>query len=252
MNDDLHHAQASADWAVAQLPSLRKRLNDWLTTNVYTAVRKQPSNVSNNVLVAIEKEPLPLAFQVEVGAYVNAIRSSLDILAATLAYRHCQSLIDEAYFPIASSEVAFRDGIAKGKGLKGGKFVKALPARERAIIESLKPYKGGNKLLYSLHNLDIVRKHIRLLTVDIQPCMIKVSWWGTEPSGFIPVSTGWVRTGPDETTIGLIAKSLTQQPNIEFASQVSLGETAYFPHREVVTTLYEFSKMAKAIIGNFK
>lgn len=103
MYDDLHHAHASVDWAVAQLPSLRKRLNDWLTNNVYTAIREQPSNVSNNVLVAIEKEPLPLAFQVEAGAYINAIHSSLDILAAILAYRHCQSLIDEAYFPIASS-----------------------------------------------------------------------------------------------------------------------------------------------------
>jgi hypothetical protein len=136
--------------------------------------------------------------------------------------------------------------------LKGGKFVKALPAKDRAIIESLKPYKGGNKLLYALHNLDIVRKHVRLLTVDIQPCMIKVSWWGTEPGSFIPISTGWVRTGSDETTIALIAKSLIQQPNIEFASQVSLGETAYLPHSEVVTTPYEFSKMAKASIGNFK
>jgi hypothetical protein len=81
MYDDLHPAHASVDWAVAQLPSLRKRLNDWLTNNVYTAIREQPSNVSNNVLVTIEKEPLPLAFQVEAGAYINAIRSSLDILA---------------------------------------------------------------------------------------------------------------------------------------------------------------------------
>jgi hypothetical protein len=78
-----------------------------------------------------------------------------------------------------------------------------------------------------------------------------VSGWGRAIDTFTPVSTGWIRTGPDETTIGLLAKNATEKPRINFTPQVSFGETAYFPRREVITALYEFAKMAKAIIRDF-
>jgi hypothetical protein len=193
-----------------------------------------------------EKTSFPLSFQVEAGVYINAIRSSLDILAVTLANRHCQTLADDAYFPVVKS----RESFAAGR-YKGAEFVKALPAKERAIIEFLKPHKGGNDLLYALHLLDILRKHQRLLAVEIRPRVFVVSGWGRTVDAFTPVSTGWMRSGPDETVIGLLAKNAAQQPKISLTPQVSLSETDYLPHREVVTALYEFAKLAKAIIREF-
>jgi hypothetical protein len=246
MRDDLLHAQASVDWAETNLPSLRKRTNVWLKNNIHLTIVEQPVNCPNNVVVAREKEPLPFAFQVEAGAYINAIRSSLDILACTLADRHCQALRDDTYFPVASSSSNFAAG-----NYKGNKFVKALPAKERAIIESLKPYKGGNGLLYPLHLLDIVRKHQRLMAVDIQPAQIKVSGWRNATKAFTPISgPGYMRSGTDETVIGIIAKGV-EKPQIEITPQISLDETTYLPHREIVATLYDFANLAKAIIRNF-
>jgi hypothetical protein len=246
MRDDLLHAQASVDWAESNLPAFRRKTSDWLKSNIYLTIRTQPPNSPNDVVVAVEKTALPLEFQVEAGAYVNAIRSSLDILACSLASRHCQSLVDETYFPVAASEAAFVSG-----NYKGNKFVKALPTRERSIIESLKPYKGGNGLLYPLHLLDVVRKHQRLLKAEFQPAHIHVGGSYAVRRAFTPVATGWMRSGPDETVIGLLAKGAPQNPTIEVTSQISLGETAYLSHREVVTALYEFSNLAKAIIRNF-
>ena len=81
MRDDLQHAQASVDWAESNFPLLKKKLDAWLRDNVHLAIREQPANVPNNVVVVAEKEPFPLAFQVEAGICLNAIRSSLDILA---------------------------------------------------------------------------------------------------------------------------------------------------------------------------
>jgi hypothetical protein len=251
MLDDLQHAQASVDWAKSQLPPFRKRLSTWLNDNIHMVIREQPPDVPNNVLVALEKEPLPLSFQVEAGAYLNTIRSSLDILAVTLANRHCQSLADEAYFPIVQDAAAFARAIVTGKGFKWAKFVKALPAKERSIIESLKPYQGGNGLLWPLHQLDIVRKHSRLLAVEIQPQTLKVSGWGNATKAFIPTAA-WVRTGDDETVLGLIAKSAEKHPKIELTPQVSLSEAAYLPHGEVITALYEFANLATAIINDFR
>jgi hypothetical protein len=245
MRDDLLHAQASVDWAASQFPDFKKRLDAWLNDNVYLAIREQPPNVPNNVVVAAEKTSLPLKFQVEAGAYINAIRSSLDIVSATLANRHCQALIDDAYFPVASSEKAFASG-----NYKGHKLIRALPAKERETIESLKPYKGGNDLLYALHHLDIVRKHQRLLGVDIRPRVFIVAGWGDTLDAFTLVSTGWMRSGPDETVIGLLAKN-APQPKISLTMRVSLGETAYLPHREVVTALHQLANLARATSREF-
>jgi hypothetical protein len=205
--------------------------------------------------VAIEKEPLPLSFQVETGIYVNAIRSSLDILSCTLADRHCKALMNDAYFPIAgdrpgqSAADYFADSIKTGKGLKGAKLVKALPAKERDIIVSLKPYKGGNGLLWPLHLLDIVRKHQRLLAIDIHPATLKIAGWGDATKAFKTVAT-WVRGADNETVLGFLANG-RHHPKIEFTPQISFDETLYLPHGEVVATLYDFVRLAKAIIRNF-
>jgi hypothetical protein len=250
MRDDLLHAQASVDWAESNLPILKQRLDAWLKDNIHVVIKELPDDTPNNVVVAIQKCPLPVAFQVEAGANINAIRSSLDILACALANRHCQALIDETYFPIVSDASILARGITNGKGFKGAKFIQALPAKERGIIETLKPYKGGNDLLWPLHQLDIVRKHQRLLTTEVRPRTFAVFAWGDISKVFTPIATGWIPGGDDEAAVlGLTPKG--QKPQIKLTMQVSLGEAAYLPHREIVTALYEFANLAKAIIRDF-
>jgi hypothetical protein len=245
MNDDLLHAQASVDWPVTQLPAFKSRLDAWLNENIQVIVKELPADTPNNFVVAVQKAPLPLAFQVEAGAYVNAIRSSLDILASALANRHCKHLIDDAYFPIVNSAAIFASN-----HYKGSKFIEALPKRERSIIESLKPYDGGNKLLYPLHLLDIVRKHKRLLSVDILPAKLNII--GVKMKGpFRPFISGWIRSGDDETVIGLLTKGVVPNPQFKLTMQVSLSETTYLEHREIIATLREFASLANSIIKRF-
>jgi len=110
MRADLLHAQASIDWAVSQFPTFSERIEAWLKENIKTGLRDPDPNVPNNVLVAFEKEPLPLSFVVEVGAYVNAIRSGLDILAVSLANRYGIPKPQDAYFPVVPSEAEFLAG----------------------------------------------------------------------------------------------------------------------------------------------
>ena len=88
MRDDLLSAQACVDWAVSHFPPLEKRLQEWVDANVEAHIKELEVSSPNDLIVATEKEPLPLAFNVEVGAYVNVLRSSLDIVATALAYRH--------------------------------------------------------------------------------------------------------------------------------------------------------------------
>src|SRR4051794_35545949 len=104
MRDDLLHAQASIDWAVAQLPAFQKRLSAWVDENIEVVIEDSKSETADDIVVAVEKASLPLSFLVETGAYINAIRSSLDILATSLAYRYGVPKPDKCYFPFAGSQ----------------------------------------------------------------------------------------------------------------------------------------------------
>ena len=170
MRSDLLYAKESVDWAEANFPPLQRALNIWLQNNVNVEFKDVNPDGPDCLIVAVEKEPFPLKFSVEFGVYLNAIWSSLDILATSLAQRHGVPRPDSASFPIAKSEAVF----LAGKDFKGAELIKGLPASERALIEGLKPYKGGNDLLWSLHNLDIVRKHRRLLTIEVTPSQFRL------------------------------------------------------------------------------
>lgn len=169
MRDDLLEAQAAVDWAMAQFPSLRERINAWAKLNFEVIIEDADVSIPNNVIFALQKEPLPIAFNVEFGAYLNTIRTSLDILATALARRYDIGKPDQTYFPIANSEAEFAMG-----NFKGAKFVKGLPQPQQAFIKNLKPYRGGNDVLWTLHQLDIMRKHRRLLTVRMEAYSLSV------------------------------------------------------------------------------
>src|SRR3954471_19026632 len=135
MRADLLEAQASVDWAIGQLLPFNQRLETWLGGNVVVENTGVPPPATHNPIVALEKELLPIAFSVEAGAYINAIRSSLDILAMMLVRRHGLAIPENrVYFPIADNEEAFSK-----KG--GAPLLQQLPAEDRAKLLSLKPYR---------------------------------------------------------------------------------------------------------------
>ena len=225
MRNDLH-AVASIDWAVSNLPSFETKIDAWLRDNVYADVIDVQGNTADKMVVAVEKELLPLSFVVEAGAYINAIRSSLDILASSLARRFGVAGDEQIQFPIASDLTAYRDG-----RYKGAKFVEALPDHERGLIEDLKPYQGGNPALWALRQLDIVRKHRRLLSVYVNPRSVSIR--GPAGFGFKPVP--FIAPVDDKTVLGFIPRR-PSKPDINVACHISFDEALLgfesqsFPH----------------------
>lgn len=244
MRDDLLDAEASIAWAVSSLPSLQERLSSWLDLNVYLHVEDEPPPATHNPVVLVEKEPLPRAFNVEAGAYLNVIRSSLDILATSLANRHGIRRPDRAYFPHAKSVEAFTQG-----NYRGHEFVEGLPDGERAIIEMLKPYDGGNGLLADLHSLDIMRKHRRLIAVSLRPLSFSVTGTGPIADYFQPIATGWVNAN-EKTAIALIRKDAPDY-KMQFTPDVAFSEGAIVNRLPVVDAIHQFASHAASIIRLF-
>jgi hypothetical protein len=203
MRPDLLEAQACVDWPMNQLGDLSKRLDEWLTRGVTIELKELPPPAESNLIVATENELLPLHFQAEVGAYINSIRSSLDVLAMVLVKRHNLPIReDRVFFPISKSKEEF-------ERLGGGaqRFLEGLPQLERQLVEHLEPYQGGNAALWALHHLDIVRKHRRLLNARFRP--IHMSIQGTLAEGdFTPLGgEGSIQVGA-ETVLGMIKKGV--------------------------------------------
>jgi hypothetical protein len=125
----------------------------------------------------------------------------------------------------------------------------ALPTPERTRIEALKPYQGGNDLLWSLHQLDILRKHQRLLGVATNPGRFHITGWGLSQH-FVPIATGWMWVNDRETAVGLIAHGAPSY-EMKFSAYITLSEAALSAPKPIVATLNEFANLAHSIINLF-
>ena len=244
MQSDLAYAYASVDWADAQLPALEKRIQEWVDLNIHVSIEESDGNPSHNLVLLVEKESLPLSFNVEIGAYLNCLRSALDILATALARRYSIPRPDKAYFPVADSAAIF----ASKKGFKGDAFVNNLPAIERAKIEAIKPYQGGDDLIFALHHSDIIRKHQRLLSVRALPTTIIASAWKSAPS--FTLQQPFVAGHDRETIIGFVGKG-AHEDKITARAHIAFDESVFASERSAIGVLKIISKKVRGIIATF-
>jgi hypothetical protein len=211
---------------------------------VQIEIRDVPAPATHNPVVAVEKELLPLSFHVEAGAYINAIRSSLDILAMVLVERNGKRLReDRVFFPIARSIGEFQKSNSAIS-----KVLDALAPADRKTIEQLQPYNGGNAALWALHHLDIVRKHRRLLEVGIRPLHISLA--GTlGPDDFAALATGSMQVN-DATVIGLLRKGVSETA-VRSVFHVAMNEEGYTARKPVTATLAHLADVASNVIRVF-
>jgi hypothetical protein len=50
--------------------------------------------------------------------------------------------------------------------------------KDQEKTKAIEPFAGGNERLHSLHHIDIMRKHRRLLPVHATPKSVQVIGWG--------------------------------------------------------------------------
>jgi hypothetical protein len=152
-------------------------------------------------VVAIQQTPLPLTFNAWFGATFNSLRSALDLLAASLAKRNGKKTNPYRHFPIFDSCYDMIDPV---RGIDSKERKKWLSESERAAIKALKPYKGGDDTIWPLHEIDIMRKHERLISTTprvLGYTMLGSARWrvgGTKALGYLDDKTILYRLGREE------------------------------------------------------
>jgi len=170
MRDDLLDAIAGVEWADAQLPILELRIEAWRNIPPYEIVEElYPQNGEKAYKLTNTTRP-PAIINAEAGLVINSLRSSLDLLANALAERNGSRDSKDTQFPVCRDQIGFRHGKHAGR-----KEIRRLSVADQNVIERLEPWAGGHPYLYRLHALDNIRKHRRLIGVEVMPIRATVS-----------------------------------------------------------------------------
>lgn len=242
MRTDLLEAYANIEWAVAQLPILEARFNTWVESRPYEIVMEDDPNTGHKLMVARMTKDLDPLIRAEAGQIINATRSSLDLLAASLALRNSVQPTSHTHFPIRASEQNFLDIVNCVKGKKW------LSDAEAAKLKTFKPYKGGDDLLWWLHQADIIRKHERLITVDMPATSAFMAMyvpgmqqlWRRENGKTVLFSfPGRTDFEPTESNTNLTLRIALNEPSIGLVN------------REAMSLLLAFANCAAGVIRAF-
>jgi hypothetical protein len=165
----------------------------------------------------------------------------LDILANKLAERNCHIGKKDVYFPICLTPSEFQRS--------GCKKIKRLSATNQMAIERLQPYHGGDvpMLLWSLHDLDIARKHRYLVEAYSSPHGISIYRWGTLP----PDLDELMRKQPLEEGYVLPRGPTDPDYHIQVRIEVSLGHVGPLAAKPINTALRQLASTTKGVIDLF-
>lgn len=242
MSTDLLEPRAAVDWAVAQLKVTESRIEAWRESGAEEPITYFDPDMGKDAIKHREID-IPLILNAEIGTIINSIRSSLDILAVVLAARNGFPDDKETYFPICRCVYDFIDP-AHG----GLKKIKRLSAQDRSIIEGLGPYQGGNDYLWALHQMDVTRKHRKLLSVHWN-IDLGVGGKGLDP--VYPFDLPDSRRPKDQTILMWVNPgTLDTQPELTIEITLARGET--LPPAPVIPSLREFCGLAYSIINRFR
>jgi hypothetical protein len=157
-------ARVKVEWAKKHLQNLATEILALEHTHI--VIRKDDSEAPPHPISFLHggfpKVPvLALDAVCLAGDVVHNLRVALDHLAQQLALIGCPTLTQKELrgveFPIAETHAKYESDKARK--------VKGMRSEAVLAIDTLKPYKGGNEVLWRLHELDNIDKHRTLFTL---------------------------------------------------------------------------------------
>ncbi|MFI4998525.1 MAG: hypothetical protein ACHQK9_01495 [Reyranellales bacterium] len=242
MRADLEDAYAAIDWANSQLPLIEQEIETWKGMPPYEIVAEDDLAIGKKLLRLRIIRYLPPTLNAAVGACINSFRTSLDLLASALAVRSGKSPSSSRHFPFAQTAADFMDPKRMAERKKW------LGPADLTIIEAAKPYRGGNDFLYALHQLDILRKHERLLRFEVFVSQFSMDVAAAEQ--------GFERVFPwpgfeEDALIGRTNLNATSH-DLQLEISVLFHETSFFPAQPIVPLLRQLRGTAHSVVQRFE
>lgn len=237
---------------------LERQLRAFFDTNPYKVATKHDPQTRKLIYYVASADPIPECVPLIAGDAIQNLMSALDHLAYQIV---CSDTSDNPpnpnwiYFPIA-------DDAAKYGAKKTGKMEGAQP-QTFAAIDALKPYKGGNDLLWALYRLNNIEKHRLLLTVGSQAAGVNVAQDMARRAGssfppealaalesmrlfLIPTDRGFPLKKGFELFTGAVDEK--PDPKQEFRFEVALNEPGIIEGKPILETVHQFTALVEGIV----
>lgn len=156
-NGHLQDAVIRLAWAESKIDDLKASTDCFLneTDVALERCRDLDRPDTHQVIQLVGHEPVPDAIRLQFSDICHNIRVALEYLACGLTRANGSIPGRWTGFPFGNDEANF-NSLLRSK-------VSDISSGDRDKIIAIKPYKGGNDLLYSLHELNRTDKHIELV-----------------------------------------------------------------------------------------
>jgi hypothetical protein len=238
---------------------LDKNLRAFFDTNPYEVGAKTDPQTRKLIYYMLSIDPIPELIPLIAGDAIQNLRSSLDYLAYQIV---CSDTGDNPpnpsgiYFPIAKTCAKYETG-------KHGKMQGA-GQKTFDAIDALKPYKGGNDLLWILHRLNNIEKHRLLLTVGAESTGINFGQLGVGSGGgiFSPTtiaafesmevyiaSTGGGYPLKEGFELYIGAADEKPNPKQQFRFDVALNEPGIIEGKSLLNTVHQLATSVEGVVS---
>jgi hypothetical protein len=252
MTDPLLGVRIKIDRAKKHLADLDDAIRAFQSRKPYLVYVEFDSKPGYETYRFRERERIPVECSAVLGDCIHNMRSALDHLATALVLANGATPTQYTAFPIGSSETNFRtSGIGRMKGASDAAI---------KLVESFKPYKGGNVSLYRLHILDIADKHQLLLPVVVfnktfgiktevrkKALLLGRDWMFHHAGRKFALKDRDILFSFKRISDG----NLQDDSEFQFGFEIAFSEPQVLPCEPVVPTLNQLLSMTNGIIESF-
>jgi hypothetical protein len=173
------------------------------------------------------------------------LRSALDNLVVSLVPAGKNT--SNTYFPIAKCRQEFELPRTQEK-------IEMLPPRVQKAIHRLKPYKGGNNLLWAMNRLRNNNTHLRLLPI----ARTGPHWNSHTIDTLIPVTSGamieipYPKTFVDELVLARCFNGATIEYDAKPTIGIAFGDVEFLKGESVVARLRQMVDLTERIVEIFE
>jgi hypothetical protein len=227
-------------WAKKNLADLKREVDASLCQKNFYETWSEPHSEMPDHLVQKMRivKQIPDDWSHLTGTVVSNLRASLDHAVYDVAVAAGCVKPQNSYFPFSRNAATFENSM-KGRCAD-------VPKDIFPLFRRLKPYKGGNTLLWALNSVRVTNEHIPLATVGAATFIADVSIRATGPWS-MPAIPVWDRR-KNEMELCTIGPNAKLQGNFKFGFYVAFGEIEWLEGKNAIPTLDQFVDMTERIV----
>jgi len=251
----LRHVKSKIKWAKKHIVELDQAWGAFKKSNPYVLGTKLHPKTKRRIYYIASAMRVPILFSLLAGGAIQALVSALDYLAYELVRSHTGVDLPPNFrdiqFPVADTAKKYR--------ARRGRVIRGASRAAIKAINALKPYKRGNRLLWTLARLNNIDKHRLLMTAAAGVIQLKYvpptppGWRGAPMAQLaiwldfkhpvFPVEQG------SELFIDLPNAEINDQ--IQFRVQIAIREieAGIVKPQPLIDTLHQFTTLVEGIVG---